>query len=83
MCNHVQLVVCLEQSAIDVANHDEVVICRMPMATSKESLTLALEGFVDHVTLDCASRLWSDDSFPRLLQVVDGCLVITCSSRTP
>lgn len=79
MCDRVRLIV--ETSAIKVEVHTlgEVATIRIPRTIDAARLGNEIMGRVGTAQLECARRLWADDSYSRYFGQFEQGIVISCA----
>ena len=79
MCNRIRLMVVPSLQTVDVQSDNDVAVIRIPDTIDAVRLRSEIEGFVDSDQFECATRLWSDDSYMRHFGNDGEGIVISCT----
>ncbi len=78
VCNRVKLLVNDSAIAVDVVFLDSVAVIHIPKSIDALTLRKHIEHIVDNEQSECATRLWSEDSFARFFEITTTGLEISC-----
>ena len=78
MCGRVKIVVVPMLETIEVQTVEDFAVIRIAMEIDAKLLTSEIEPHVTTDQLECAKRLWSDDSYTRNFGYEPSGIIISC-----